>query len=1004
MRPIKLILEGFTSFRTRQEIDFDALDNLFVITGPTGAGKTSLLDAITFALYGKVARKLNPADLVTQGAKQLKVELHFTSRGETYRAVRTYDFSRKTATNAIVLDRFDGAKWEREKEQQRDVDGAIASILGIDYDTFTRVILLPQGEFDRFLKGTPRHRREILRQLIPELQVFELMRQKAVEREKLAAGELNAIATQLAERSLPTTEEIAAAELQKREVCSRIATTTGHIEQLQQELNDTERLLERQQQLTRARAELTDLLARENVIQDITAKLAQAQIAAQLEGDWRLVEDARSRLQAATERSESEDAAFVAARAIAERSEVAFTAAIDRERELQGREAVLQAAASFETTRARCAEEVERARNLQRQRQDAYERAASELAVAHTGLQQAETEESQAKAVVENSAPTGDRLQVLRQVLPLLEPWERAHARRHQAAMNLETATSATSATAAAERQASAALAEAETVLQAVTNRLQQARDDNAIAMLRERLHDGETCPVCNSPYPGTTAVPDLPDSKVELWEAQHAEACGESERARQDFNDARLEGARQQQQADNARQLLADREGDLSERSRQLRDLLGHCEWDSAALQTELQTLEDRDRRYQEARAQLDAIRDRCIRTRSQLQAAEQACAAANRERDRAVDDSDRRQTQLQNAETDLTEALKRLYTELGKQPYADLARILKQQRDDCDRAVQTATSARDTGAAELIRAETAAESAARELTTAHTLQQERDRSWTVACQDLGCTEAEFLTARATPQQQQAWHEQKQTYEKQHLELTVRVANLQTEIGGRAADAEAIVALEQALDNARDRGDELQSERERITVWLSEQQRLARDVAKLQAKHDELQKQVDALHAIAQQLQSNQFQGYILEAFEQDLALQGSRYLQDLTRRYTLALDGDKYVVEDGWNGGETRPVQTLSGGETFVASLSVGLALSELLAGSAEVGSLFLDEGFGTLDPETLESAIQALETLRRSHRIVGLITHVRELADRLPAQIEVTKSPDGSRVRVL
>lgn len=93
---------------------------------------------------------------------------------------------------------------------------------------------------------------------------------------------------------------------------------------------------------------------------------------------------------------------------------------------------------------------------------------------------------------------------------------------------------------------------------------------------------------------------------------------------------------------------------------------------------------------------------------------------------------------------------------------------------------------------------------------------------------------------------------------------------------------------------------------------------------------------------------------------------------------------------------------MQTLSGGETFATSLSMALSLSEKLSMGAELGSLFLDEGFGTLDADTLETVHQILESLRQQDRLIGVITHVKALGERLP-QVKVRKSPEGSRLEV-
>jgi exonuclease SbcC len=143
----------------------------------------------------------------------------------------------------------------------------------------------------------------------------------------------------------------------------------------------------------------------------------------------------------------------------------------------------------------------------------------------------------------------------------------------------------------------------------------------------------------------------------------------------------------------------------------------------------------------------------------------------------------------------------------------------------------------------------------------------------------------------------------------------------------------------------------------------------------------------------------------FLQEEALQVLALAASARLQDLSSgRYKLLFKSGEFLVVDAWNGDEQRSVNTLSGGETFLASLALALALSEqiqLLAVNErnKLDSLFLDEGFGTLDAETLEVVVSAIEQLGGEDRLVGVITHVPELADRLPVRLEVTKSPRGS-----
>jgi DNA repair protein SbcC/Rad50 len=180
MRPVKLELSGFTCFKEPQSIGFEDLE-LFAIQGQTGAGKSSILDAITYALYGQTARLGSKGleALISQGASGMYVTLEFeVSASERYRASRIW--SKKAAERQIRFERFEDEKWVTATEgvKVKDLNAAIERAVGLDYDGFTRAILLPQGEFDRFLRGDASERRDLLKGLL-SLHQFEQMRERA---------------------------------------------------------------------------------------------------------------------------------------------------------------------------------------------------------------------------------------------------------------------------------------------------------------------------------------------------------------------------------------------------------------------------------------------------------------------------------------------------------------------------------------------------------------------------------------------------------------------------------------------------------------------------------------------------------------------------------------------------------------------------------------------------------------------------------------------------------
>jgi len=286
MRPLKLELEGFTAFRAPTCLDLADLD-LFAITGPTGAGKSSLIDAISYALYGQVPRVGDDVgDCISQGMERMRVILEFMAGEERYRVYR--ETRRKGQPNAR-LDRMEEGQWIALADRSRDVTAAVVRAVGLDYNAFTRSVLLPQGQFQEFLAGSADKRRAVLRSLL-RLDVYERMRGRATslaaelktrlderERELAALAEATpeslrrleqelderrdeATRLQAAARTLADGLELAATLTQARE---RLRAAQGEAEALRADLNATRDLVvEGDQQLAALEQAAADAEAR----------------------------------------------------------------------------------------------------------------------------------------------------------------------------------------------------------------------------------------------------------------------------------------------------------------------------------------------------------------------------------------------------------------------------------------------------------------------------------------------------------------------------------------------------------------------------------------------------------------------------------------------------------------------------------------------------------------------------------------------------------------------
>ncbi|HHO55335.1 MAG TPA: SMC family ATPase [Trueperaceae bacterium] len=233
----------------------------------------------------------------------------------------------------------------------------------------------------------------------------------------------------------------------------------------------------------------------------------------------------------------------------------------------------------------------------------------------------------------------------------------------------------------------------------------------------------------------------------------------------------------------------------------------------------------------------------------------------------------------------------------------------------------------------------------------------------------------------------------EKQTANKQEVALAAKLS-------GKTLDKAEYLAKRQEQEKTAQELSELSRDMGRIEAELKQ---LEHDLARAKDLRKELNKQqeiYDTYYALGLDLRGNELQKFLLTQVQEKLAHRASDIILEVTNgRYDLRLLDGEYQVRDAWLASEPRNAKTLSGGETFIASLALALALSETIAGSQALGALFLDEGFGTLDTETLESVINVLENLSKTGRMVGVISHVKELTSRMPACLTVIKTKSGS-----
>jgi DNA repair protein SbcC/Rad50 len=854
MRPVRLELKGFTSFRDDQAIDFDGLD-LFAIAGPTGSGKSSILDAITYALYGSVDRVgRQVAQLVSQGQPRMAVMLQFGVGKERYRVARS---TPAHGGSKILLERWEGGEWSQAGEgadRVREADAMIRQAIGLDYEAFTRSVLLPQGKFAEFLVGDAKDRRNILTELLG-LELFERLARLAGEIKRTASAEAGANERLLSTEYAGVTEEaVAEAAAVAAEAAARDASLAAAESALRM-------LADRWAETERSVQELRACAVDARRAGAISAQSAEA------------LEDLADRL------AEAETAASAAATAT----------------EARGKEA-RKASAALEKARASWGGTA----------QVASLRARAEV------LAGSRADVAKARAAAK-AARAG---------IPKL-------------AKRLE----------AAERTVAARVGEAEAAIAAVESSeeaLDRATHADLVAAVRSGVKVGDPCPVCGR---AIGSLPQAPRAQgLERAKAAHAKARRSAEqasealqRARADRDEAERDAGQAEREAIRIEEHLAGLIGERESAESEIAEAFGgRVPTDAVAvLDGRLGRLEDLDRACDVAEAALAEAKDER--------------GIAERERDGLI--------------ARAAEVRGRLGG-LSVSGLVERARILA--GPDLG-LLELPQGAPVTDAGELLAAATA---------LAHGLGSLAERLDELASSRAEGEAAVLAEARSIVGD---------GFESaaSMSELVDAVAGARTAAAREAATAEHRSSeLMAKLANARELIERVTEQRGRASRFdaLSKELRADRIIAFLQ---------VEALEI---------------------LAAAGSEHLSTLSGgRYRLAFDQDEFFVIDAWNGEERRSARTLSGGETFLASLGLALALSEQvrslsLTRRADLESLFLDEGFGTLDPETLEVVVDAIEQLGSDGRMVGVITHVRELALRLPARIEVDGSPRGSQIQVI
>jgi exonuclease SbcC len=1007
MRLHRLEITAFGPFPGTEEIDFDALSGagLFLIHGQTGAGKTSVLDAVCFALYGQVpgirgAAKGLRSDHAPPDAGP-RVVLEVTVRGRRLRITRSPAWERPkrrgtgttTEQARVIVEEHAAGAWTGRSTRLDEAGQFLGDLLGMTADQFCQVALLPQGEFAAFLRAGAEERRKVLEKLFAT-EIFTQVEKWLAERRASGGRRVDELRSAV-ESTADRIAEAAGTDRPGAPATVRRGLVPEPREEQQPAAADGPEMLlpwaaELAGQLAAVLGETDTLVAEAAAV--LEAARGAAERGRVLADRQRRHADARRRREALTARA-GERAELAAGQDAAARADrvmpliQAAAARADRAEPTRAAAAAARAAVSELVPSAAPGDvlsKAERARRdeaagLERLRDDAVRLRETtgeigEVAARRTDLDRQEAE--LAALLVELPAlVTAGRaeLQAAR-VRVAGRPAAQAAAdeavRRIEAARRRDVVMAARTEAEAGHRGAVDAAQELRDRLQ----ELRQTRLDGMAAVLAGELRAGDPCRVCGStdhPDPAVALGVIPTDEDEERAEARHEQAQSRREEAA-----ARLAELRAELDA-----LLEITEEPVDA----LADAAAAAEATLAALDADVAHTERLETRLGQAEAELTEARDRreaVLRSLAETQARHGELTAAAARLTERLD-------QARGDDPTLEARIDRLAREAA----------LLQAAAEATRAAQTATEELGTAAAAAAAAAEAAgfdsiEAVRETALTEDARSRVRDRIRAFDDEDAAVRallgDPDLAAAAALPAP----------------ELPVLEADA-------ALAADAHTAVVSARDRARQRCDRLGELRTALTArvgaWhpAAERHAVTAGLAGLASGQP-------GLNRLSMRLSA-----YVLAArLEQVVAAANERLARMSSGRYALVHTLDRAAgdrrggsgglglrVLDGWTGQDRDPV-TLSGGESFITSLALALGLADVVtaeAGGTEINTLFVDEGFGTLDEETLDEVMDVLDGLRDGGRTVGIVSHVAELRSRIPARLRVHKDRTGSTATI-
>lgn len=1075
MRPLTLTMSAFGPYAGKTTLPLEQLGErgLYLITGDTGAGKTTLFDAIAFALYGEASGQNRSSSMLrskyADPATPTYVELTFAYGGKRYTIRRNPAYDRPKTRGAgttpqsaeAELTMPDGRVLSRVKE----VNQAVQELLGIDRNQFSQIAMLAQGDFYRMLLATTDDRVQIFRKLFrtePYRRLQDRLKERTGELERTRSSIRSAISQYTAgirlmpedpeqetlagllEGTLPESELLPLLERLLERDAQGLEQAEQTCARLEEQLTVLHQSLDRAKQAARLREayrQAQEQLKAQKRQRDACKATLDASLSDQTRQKELTVEITRIREQL-PRYAEKEQLRTTLAQMKQDATHSQQEIKQTQERIAQGRSRYekhvleLKSLANAGENREKLAALIKEQQKKDQQlavlseKLTSYDKLCRQLAAAQQAYQQAEHAAGQQRQALEQL--TG-QLQTLGDAPARLErllAQKQAAEQRAEQLATLAQRLDAYRIQSGELEQAQRAYAAAAEIMQQekdAYDRMQQAFLDAQAGILAASLQDGAPCPVCGAashPHPAQPA-------KNAPTEAELKAARNRSDKAQQTCTQASRHAGTLRGKAESLAQSIREQcsalglEWDLSALPGHLQQEQSLLKDKQAGLDAELTETEqhialrrqletEQPKAEQILRQMEDALagkRDARSSLDAQVQAAAEQLLEHTRtlELDCTLDMLPKKLNLMQKASSISADSLSgRLQREeqnvarrqeLEQSNPRDEAQLRQMESDYADAREQ------------LARLLEQASTAAKQLEEYSQLLPFADRKEAQA-QITALEGEQSRLEQLAVQRQQAYDAAREA----HATAQSRCRTLEEQLAQyQQEDVPGLEAqLRQLEQDKQQAGQEKTHRISRLGLNRSARDGILQQQTRLEKTMQELQMVSGLSNTAAGKLsgkervaletfvQMHYFDRIIRRANRRFLVMSSGQY--ELKRQQSAtdlrSQSGLELCVVDHYNGTE-RSVRTLSGGESFMASLSLALGLSDEIqssAGGIRLDTMFVDEGFGSLDEETLQQAMRALQSLTESNRLVGIISHVGALKNQIDKQILVTKQPAG------